>query len=332
MLKKLCLLCIFLFCHQALLAQKETPPAIDTSITDYDELFSELDDFLDSVMQPGSFVLFNTGLTTNFFNYENKRTFEVETKRKFVFSPSLAYYHKSGVGISAGASVIKEGSFNPYQFTLTASYDYLNNRKFSTGVSFTRFFTKDSLKFYTSPLQNQLYAYFTYRNFFVRPTIGVSYGWGSRSAYTEQVQYIQSIRLRRRGYTRVNTTESINDFSLIGSLRHDFYWLDVLAKKDFIRFTPQISFIGGTQRFGFNQSSNTYGTTRGTGANVLFNSENINLDDQTYFQPVSLTLFLKSEYSVGKFFIQPQVMFDYYFPAATNQFSTIWLVNVGLVF
>lgn len=39
----------------------------------------------------------------------------------------------------------------------------------------------------------------------------------------------------------------ISDFSIMATLRHDFYWLDVLTFKDHIRFTPQISFTSGTQ-------------------------------------------------------------------------------------
>ena len=42
--------------------------------------------------------------------------------------------------------------------------------------------------------------------------------------------------------------------------------------------------------------------------------------------------FLKTEYSKGKFFIQPQVLFDYYFPAKEGNFSTAFLLNAGVIF
>lgn len=329
--RQLTLIIVWLLCVDVLHAQTEKPSQIDTSIIDYDELFSELDNFLDSVLQPGSFIMINTGISANYFTYETANGLSTETKRQMVFTPSVGYYHKSGLGVTGASTIVNSGKLNPYQFTLGLSYDYLANRKFATGVSFTRFFTKQGLDFYTSPLQNQAYAYFTYRKWFIRPTFAINYGWGSRTAFTQREEVIRSIRLRPRGYTRINTTESVSDLSLISSVRHDFYWLDVFSKKDFIRFTPQLTFISGTQKFGFNQSSNTYGTTRGTGANVLFLSENINLDDQTYFQPVSLTGFLKGEYSAGKFYVQPQLMFDYYFPATSDNFSLFFLVNVGLI-
>jgi len=119
---------------------------------------------------------------------------------------------------------------------------------------------------------------------------------------------------------------------VIASVRHDFYWLDVFAINDHIRVTPQLVFTSGSQKFGFNQISSTYAQNIQTGANVLYNSENTYLDDKTYFQPLSLTMFLRTEYSIKKFFIQPQVAFDYYFPAETKNFSVLFSMNMGLMF
>jgi hypothetical protein len=180
-----------------------------------------------------------------------------------------------------------------------------------------------------------MYAYFTWRKLWVKPSIQLSYGWGTRSEYMEREELINSLRLRPRGYTVVNTEESISDFTLSGSLRKDFYWLDVFAYNDYIRFTPQAMINFGTQKFGFNQTSNTYGQllrNTGTGNNVLYNSENIYLDDQIHFQPLSWSLFLKAEYSIGKFFIQPQFIFDYYYPATSNNITTVFNVNMGFIF
>ncbi|MFZ1532565.1 MAG: hypothetical protein WAT14_00280, partial [Chitinophagaceae bacterium] len=223
-------------------------------------------------------------------------------------------------------------NLNFYQGAITPSYDYLNNKSLATGISYTKFFTKDSLPFYTTPLQNELYAYFTYRKWWIRPTIAMSYGWGSRTDFMQREELIQDLRLRRRGFTYINTEEKISDFSIMATLRHDFYWLDVLTFKDHIRFTPQISFTSGTQKFGFNQSSNTYATVIRNNSNVLYSTENVYLDDELRFQPLSLTMFLRGEYSIGKFFIQPQFTMDYYFPATSNNFNSIFSINIGCMF
>ncbi len=303
------------------------------STTDYDLLFQDMESFLDSISSPRSYLMGSLAIGKGFFNFTNKSDLFLETTEKFTYTPTLGYFHKGGLSITSTGNIVRDGDkFNLYQFSLSPGYDYLENRDLATGITFTRFFTKDSLPFYTTPLQNELYAYFTYRKWWVKPTLAMSYGWGSRSDYMEREEQIQDLRLRRRGLIRINSKETISDFSIITSLRHDFYWLNIFSYKDHFRLTPQLSFISGTQKFGFNQSANTYATVIRTGANVLYNSENIYLDDQIKFQPLSLTMFLRGEYSFGKFFIQPQMVMDYYFPATDKNFSTFFSFNLGFIF
>lgn len=316
------------FCH----AQKgKDSLTIDTSFLDYEELFSELDALIDSLSAPRSFTLINLAMGQSYFTYQPSNEMATETRKRFIYAPSVSYFDRTGLGISAGASLVNDGTgLNPYQFSLSGAYDYQKNRAFITGVSLTHYMTKGNLPFYTSPLQNEIYAYFMYRKLWVKPTVGVSYGWGSRDDFEEREENIQNIHLARKGFTRINTTESINDFNLLASVRRDFYFLNLFSS-DYIRLTPQVSFVSGTQQFGFNQTANTYATVRRTGRNVLYATENIALDDELYFQPVSLTGYLKAEYARGKFYFQPQVLFDYYFPATANNFTVAFMINAGIV-
>lgn len=317
---------------KASIAPQMDMPVADTNIN-YDELFRDLDDFLDSLLSPRNYFLGALSLSKGFYNFSSKSSSLLRTSKKFTYLPTLGYFHKGGLGLTAvGYIVNDEANLNFYQSSISPSYDYLKNRKFATGLAYTRYFTKDSLPFYTSPLQNEIYGYFSYRGWWIRPTLSMSYGWGSRSDYQKRESQITSLRLRPRGFTYINSKESVNDFSITASLRRDFYWLDVLTYNDHIRITPQLAFTSGTQKFGFNQTSTTYGQIIQTGTNVLFNSENIYLDDKLNFQPLSLTLYLRTEYSLGKFFIQPQAVFDYYFPSETRNFSTIISINAGVMF
>jgi len=312
--------------------EKANDWAIDSTI-DYDLLLQDMETFLDSISLPHSYLLGSVAVGRGYFNYTSKSTASLQTQKNFTYTPTLGFFHKDGLSFTATGNIVNSNSkLNLYQIAISPGYDYLENKDLATGFTYTRFFTKDSLPFYTTPLQNELYGYFTYRKWWIRPTVAVSYGWGSRTDYMEREELIQDLRLRRSGVTRINSKESISDFSLITSVRHDFYWLGVFSYKDHFRITPQLSFISGTQKFGFNQSANTYATILRTGANVLYNSENVYLDDQLDFQPLSLTMFLRGEYSIGKFFIQPQLVLDYYFPTDQNNFSTLFSVNLGMIF
>jgi hypothetical protein len=307
-------------------------PVLDSTLN-YDELFQDFDAFMDSILSPHSYFLASVSFSKGYYNVQQKTNTIVESEKKLTYSPTLGYYHKDGLGITATGYILDDGTnMNFYQGAVTPSFDYLKNRTFATGISFTKYITKKNLSFYTSPLQNELYTYFIYRKAWIRPMLAMSYGWGSRTDYQQRESLIQDIRLRRRGFTYINTEEKVSDFSVLASVRHDFYWLDVFTYKDHIRFTPQVTFTSGTQKFGFNQTASTYGTLIRNNSNVLYSSEYVYLDDQLKFQPLSLSMFLRGEYSIGKFFIQPQFAMDYYFPADANNFSAVFSVNVGCMF
>jgi hypothetical protein len=329
MIKKLLLVIISFVSVTLLQAQKVK--ALD-SLAYYDELFNELDAFIDSITAPRTMVLINVGVSNNFLNYQTGSDVGLDSRRKISLSPSVGYYHKNGLGINAASTIVHDGiRMNPYQFLVTGSYDYLKSEAFIAGVSGTHFFTRDSLSFYTSPLQNEVNGYFTYKKWWIKPSLSLSYGWGSREEYEEREEYITSLRLRPAGYTQINTQESINDFSVTASVRRDFYWLDLLGKDYVLRLTPQLMFVSGTQKFGFNQTSSTY-STKVNGKRVLFDADDVYLDDKVTFQPLSLTAFIKSELSFGKFFVQPQLALDYYFPAKENHLNTGFIFNAGLIF
>lgn len=310
----------------------KTIPAVDTTI-DYDDLFQDFDAFMDSILSPHSYFLASLSVSKGYYTFESKSTLSVEASKRLTYSPTLAYYHTSGFGLTTTGYIVNDKmNTNFYQLAVSPSYDYLENKKLATGISLTRYFTKDSLPFYNTPLQNEIYGYFTWRKSWIRPTIAASYGWGSRTEYDKREELIQDIRLRRLGYTFINSKESISDFSLMTSVRHDFYWLDVFAYNDHIRLTPVITFTSGTQKFGFNQSSSTYATVIRTGANVLYSTEDVFLDDQIKFQPLSLTFSIRAEYSIGRFFIQPQYALDHYFPGSSKKFTGLFSLNAGLMF
>lgn len=301
--------------------------AIDTTF-DYDDLLDEFSSFLDSILTPRSYFLANLSVGRSYFNFTNKNNTQVNLVKKTTFSPTLGYYGKGGLGVTLTGYMVHDSlHLNLYQVSFSPSFDYLKNRNLAAGIAYMRYFTKDSLPFYTSPLQNEVNGYFLWRKSWLQPGIAFAYGWGSRTEYQQRLKFLERLRIRVPVIT--TTEESVIDFSLTATLRHDFYWLNVFSHKDYIKLTPLLSFSGGTQQFGFNQTTGTYGTNR---TNVLYSSANVNLDDKLEFQPLSLTFYLRPEYSIGKFFIQPQFIMDYYFPADDKNFTFLFSVNAGFMF
>ena len=203
-------------------AQNKTKPAVD-SFAYYDDLFNELESFIDSITAPRSFATVSVGVGNGYFNYLSGDA-ALNNTTELIYTPSAGYYHKNGLGISAtGLALFEAKKFNLYQVAASASYDYLKQRNFITGVAFTHFFTKDSLDFYTSPLTNEVNAYFTYRNWGIKPSVAVNYGWGSRTNVEEREEKIKLLRGKPLNSTTIiETTESISDLSVAASVKRDF--------------------------------------------------------------------------------------------------------------
>ncbi|HVG40132.1 MAG TPA: hypothetical protein VM888_00875 [Chitinophagaceae bacterium] len=330
--KKLLLFCMVYFVGYMLQAQTPKQKQAVDSLIDYDVLFNDLESFFDSLYTPKSFGLINVTASNGYYNYQSSST-TLKANKQITLIPSIAYFHKKGPGFTIAASVADYGNkFDAYQVAATASYDYQQNRNFITGAALTHFFKKDSLPFYTSPLQNEAYAYVSIRKWWIRPSLSATYGWGSRTSYEERKEYIKKLRSKPvTSTTTVSTVESVADFALSASIKHDFYWLKTFFDNDFFRVTPLLSFTSGTQNYGFNQSTELYTSNKGKNKSITYNTENVSLTDNVKFAPISLTAFLKTEYSVGKFFIQPQFLVDYYFPASNKKISTAFAINTGLL-
>lgn len=298
-----------------------------------DSLVGDIEKFFDSLYAPKSFFALNLGVGTGFFSFENKNSAFLTTRRKLIFSPSAGYYHRSGLGISATAFLINDDNkLNLYQAAFSPSYDLIR-KKLSTGISYTRYFSKDSLNFYATPIQNEVFAYFTWKKSWIRPSVNFAYGWGSKTDY-ERRRLFRINRLlsdRNRYFVQIKNEETVQDFSMTVSLRKDFDWYDVLGKNDNISFTPVIMLNSGTQNFGFNTSYSYRFNV--ISANSLPSNQSIT--DKTGFALQSASLAFRASYMKGHFLVQPQVLFDYYLMDLADDESplnTVFAITAGWTF
>jgi hypothetical protein len=294
-----------------------------------DSLLKDFDLYLDSLVGRKSFFTINSAIGTGYFSFNDKNTVTVNTEKKLIFSPSVGYYHKSGLGISAAGYALLNNGMKFYQYSVSPSFDLIK-KKFSTGIAYTRYQTKDSLDFYTTPIQNEVFAYFSYKGWWVRPTLSLSYGWGSKEEY-EKREIDRRLRLLRYSYyVNVKNVTSVRDFSATISVRKDIDWYNVLHKADNITLTPIAMLNAGTQNYGFNTSySYNFSPVR---ANSL--PSNKEISDNTQFALQSASFALRGSYIKGRFLLQSQVLFDYFLQDLedASKLSTVYSITAGISF
>lgn len=295
-----------------------------------DSLMSGFDDYLDSILQHQNHFHASLGIGSGQFSFESKATNQYVNQSKLVYSPAVGFTHRSGFGLNAvGFMIMDNNRVNPYMLAVMPSYDFIK-RKISAGVSFSKYFVKDSLSFYTTPISQELYAYFTYKEWPVRPSVAISYGWGSESSFNRSKIQVRKNR-KKSGSIYVNelSEENVSDLSMLFSLRRDFNFFDLVSTRDMLSLTPVILLRAGTQRFGFN-ATYSYETTKSIKVNSL--PTNNSISDRSKFQAESAAMILRASYLRGNWILQPQVLFDYYLPKADNPFNMAWSVTAGWSF
>jgi hypothetical protein len=296
-----------------------------------DSLLKDFDKYLDSLNKPKSFFNISLGMGTGIFSFEDKSSIMVTTEQKLIFSPMMGYYHKSGFGITGAAYMLFDKSkITTYQYALIPSFDMIK-RKFSAGIAYSHYFNKDSVDFYMTPIKNEIFSYFSYKGWWVRPSVNVSYGWGSKTEYEKQQYFIYSRLLQRTQsyFVTVKNMESIRDFSVTLSVRKDIDWFDVFTKDDNFVITPVFLLNLGTQNFGFNTS---YTNNQNAAIRINATPSNSEISETTDFALQSVSAVLRAGYLKGKFMLQPQIFFDYALWDTEKRFNTVYSVMVSLSF
>ncbi|MEO6000738.1 MAG: hypothetical protein ABIN89_28075 [Chitinophagaceae bacterium] len=295
-----------------------------------DSLMKEFDAYLDSLIKPKGFFTISAGVGTGFFSFKDNVNLDFQVKNKAVFSPEISYFHKSGLGISLSGYMIKEGAkLNPYQYAISPTYHYVKRNQFSTGISYTRFYSKENLSFYTTPIQHEVYTFFNIKKWWLEPGIAFSYGWGSKTEFEhkEVDVYLKRLKASKKKIIVIQRDESVRDFSTLFSVRHSFIYDKVFLKNDVLTFRPVLLLSAGTQNFGFNTSfSSNSVLTRNILPSNSYISDVRGLDFQ------SSTFVLQVDYSLGRYYVLPQLLLDYYLHKADKRFNSVVSFTAGVNF
>lgn len=217
-----CFIIIFLLCSQAAMCQS----------------LAELEKQLDSLLRKRekSELIVGIGYGNSPAYGKKTTTYETPVIMKPFLSPTLSYYHKSGLFASASSYYLFEAIGKPwFEWDLSVGYDYSKNRKFLTGISYTRYIFTDSSDIPVTPINNELFAYFYYRDWWLQPGISLDLGWGSAE--------------EKFAGGRLSRNLSGTDFNIVGAVRHPFIFLDVLKHDDAVLLTPSIGVTAGTANY-----------------------------------------------------------------------------------
>lgn len=315
------IICTFYSAHS--LAQSD----IKLTAADSAQLLLALSNMLDSTDKPTSYATVNIAVGNRLFSQRNNT---VNAKQgdniTTVFTPSVSYFNKSGFNATMATYLLNDASkgFSAVQYSATVAYDLPENEHFSTGASYTRYFVKDKFSAYASPIQNDLYGYFSYKKYWLEPGVAVGYSTGQ---YKQLITKDTVINNRRR-FLYDSITNNLKAFSVLLSVSHNFEWYQLLHKKDALFFTPSIMLnVGSSKTEIMHQSNATFLL------NLLNKKGKLRRNQNTPFQVESIGLNVDVNYTIGKFNFQPQLYLDYYLPSTdTERFSQVFTFNVGYSF
>ncbi len=320
-MRKIFLLFVFIF----LVCKKQF--AQDSTINKDDSLaLNDLMGLLHAADRPSSYVSINAGIGNRLFSQRNNAINSKQTSTStLIYSPSVGYYHKSGVSLSAGVNLLNDPAkgFTASQFSISPAFDLLGNKYVSAGISYARYFVNDKYSVYASPVQDDWYAYINYKKTWLEPGIAAGYSSGK---FTE----IFSFKLPLTGIVLTDTgVYKIKSFSMIASLKHDFEWYEIFGKKDGIVFTPSLQLNLSSD----STKSVSHTVQRTQLRNLRVKRRLPKLQGKNSFEAQSLGLNLDINYSIGHFIMEPQLYLDYYLPQTDEKrFTTVFAFSIGYIF
>ena len=296
---------------------------------------------LDSMMQQDEFlklmkdgeknsVDISVGIGNGAFSKDNKAANATGITNQLIFTPSVLYRTKTGFGFGI-TGFLTNGTTNKlelYQTGLSAAYDYYGD-EVRTGISYTRFLS-DKKKYNSKSLyQNDFYGYLKKAKGILQP--GLSLGF-SNGTYKEAslASFVLRRPLNPRGDTTIIAMDSTDNkasyFSASASVEHVFSFYTVFSKNDEMDFVPSLIVNFGSDKLTQTHTNKIFDRIRRLNTIKKVESNN-------KFQVQSVAASFDFTYSVGKFFLQPNLYLDYYLPETTSQrLSTIFSISTGFTF
>ena len=290
------------------------------------ELFKDDDllKLLDSTETPHSTIKLSIGIGNKLFSLKNNSLNTSQSEvNKIYYTPSISYYHKSGLSIGIMPYLTdNNGSLKIYQTAISPSYDF-DNKFISTGISYTHYFADNKSYNNNSIYQHDIYSYIQYTKSYIKPILSLGYSTGN-------FKEINVFTFDRFNATvKDSTKNNIKNFSVSAGIEHSFVADSIFSHNDGLVFTPQLMLLAGSEKQISTHLNKAYDI-------LLKRSKKIKSRTQTTKAGLalqSLALSLNATYSFGKFFFVPNIYTDYFLPETTDKkITTVFSIAFGVSF
>ena len=293
-----------------------------------DSMFKN-DEFIKLMMgKDKSYFDVNIGVGNGMFSLKNNALNAGQAvTNKLFYTPSVGYYNKSGLSITAsGFLTDDEGSLKIYQYAINPAYVY-TGKSIDAGISYTRFIEGSETNFDVNPFKNDFYGIVTYKKTWIEPGLAIGYSFGKQKEYFDTAFWF----FGRVVHVRDTITTKLSGLSLMLSATHKWNFFKLINKKDAIQLQPTLLLNAGSQKWNISHS-NSINSRRPIVQNYL-KARYGDGSASASFNVQSLAFLAELTYYYGKFYCQPQLYLDYYLPSTDEKrLTTLFSVTTGFSF
>lgn len=278
-----------------------------------------------------SAVDISMGFGNGAFSADNKAANATGVTNQLIVMPSVLYRTKKGFSFGVTGFLtnsIVNNKLELYQTGLSGAYDYYGD-DVRTGISYTRFLS-DKNKYNSKSLyQNDFFGYLKRAKGILQPGLSLGFSNGTYKE-TSLASFVLRRPLNPRGDTTIIAMDSTDNkasyFSVSANIEHDFNFYTVFSKNDELDFVPSVIINFGSDKLTQTHTNKIFDRIR-----KLSTIKKVESNNKLQVQSVAASF--DFTYSVGKFFLQPNLYFDYYLPETSSQrLSTIFSVTTGFTF
>lgn len=293
-----------------------------------DSMFKS-DEFIKLMMgKKKSYIDLNLGIGNTVFSKKNNALNAGQAQTdKLYFTPSLGYYHKSGLAFNvSGYLTADDGELKMYQYALSPSY-YFSNKSFEAGISYTRYIEGSGTSFEINPFKNDFYASGLYKKTWVEPGIAFGYSFGRQTEYYDTAFWF----LNRVVHIRDTINTKLRGLSLTLSASHEWNFYKLLNKKDALQLQPAFLVNAGSQKWDITHSSSLF--DRRPVVQTYLKRRFGEGTTSSAFNVQSAAFLVTCIYYYDKFYLQPQLYLDYYLPETSEKrLTSLFSVTAGFSF